>query len=47
MTRFVSLSLGFVAPTLAMLLVAGFSWHEGRRERRRADALRQWIRTQD
>jgi hypothetical protein len=46
MTRFVFLSLGFAAPTLAMILVAGFTWHEGRKARRRADALRQWLRAQ-
>ena len=42
--RLVFLLLGFVAPTLAMILVAGFSWHEGRKERRRAVALRHWLR---
>jgi hypothetical protein len=46
MTRFVFLSLGFVAPTLAMVLVAGFSWYEGRKERRRTVALRHWLRAQ-
>ena len=29
MTRFIFLSLGFAAPTLAMVLVAGFNWHQG------------------
>jgi hypothetical protein len=46
MTRFVFLSLGFAAPMLAMILVAGFTWLEGRKARRRADALRQWLRAQ-
>jgi hypothetical protein len=46
MTRFIFLSLGFAAPTLAMVLVAAFSWHEGRKERRRTVALRQWLRAQ-
>jgi hypothetical protein len=41
MMRFIFLSLGFAAPTLAMILVAGFNWHEGRKERRRTVALRQ------
>jgi hypothetical protein len=46
MTRFVFLSLGFAAPMLPMILVAGFTWHEGRKARRRADALRQWLPAQ-
>ena len=46
MTRFVYLYLGFAAPTLAMILVAAFTWYEGRTARRRADALRQSLRAQ-
>jgi len=47
MTRFIFLTLGFVAPTVAMILVAGFTWQEGRKERRRTVALRQWLRARD
>jgi len=39
--------LGFVAPALAMLVLVGLSWQEGRKERRRQVALRQWVRTQN
>jgi hypothetical protein len=46
MTRLLSVSFGFAAPTLAMLLVAGLSWNDGRKERRRTLALRQWLREQ-
>ena len=46
MTRFLSVSFGFAAPALAMLLVAGLSWNDGRKERRRTMALRQWLREQ-
>ena len=45
MIRFLS-ALGFSAPALAMLLVAGLTWHDGRKERRRTLALRQWLREQ-
>jgi|KBSMisStandDraft_5_1062788.scaffolds.fasta_scaffold500604_2 hypothetical protein len=38
--------LGFGAPALAMLLVVGLSWSDGRKERRRTLALRQWLREQ-
>ena len=31
MTRFLSVSLSFGAPALAMLLVAGLSWSDGRK----------------
>ena len=45
MSQFLSV-LGFGAPALAMLLVAGLSWKDGRKERRRTLALRQWLRAQ-
>lgn len=45
MSEFLSF-LGFCAPALAMLLVAGLSWSDGRKERRRTMALRQWLREQ-
>jgi hypothetical protein len=44
--RLVFLLLGFVAPALAMLVIAGLSWQESRKERRRHVALRQWLRAQ-
>jgi hypothetical protein len=46
MMRFLSVLLGFGAPAVAMLLVAGLSWNDGRKERRRTLALRQWLRGQ-
>jgi hypothetical protein len=46
MMRFIFLSLGFVAPALAMLLLVGLSLQEVRKERRRQVALRQWLRAQ-
>jgi hypothetical protein len=46
MIRFLSVSFGFAAPALAMLLVAGLGWNDGRKERRRTLALRQWLREQ-
>lgn len=46
MMRFLSASISYGAPALAMLLVAGFSWNDGRKERRRTLALRQWLRHQ-
>jgi hypothetical protein len=46
MIRFLSVSLGFAAPAVAMLLVACLSWNDGRKERRRTLALRQWLREQ-
>ena len=45
MIRFFSV-LSFSAPALAMLLVAGLTWNDGRKERRRTVALRQWLRDQ-
>jgi hypothetical protein len=45
--RLIFLLLGFVAPALAMLVLIGLSWQEGRKERRRQVALRQWVRTQN
>jgi hypothetical protein len=44
--RFIFLSLVFVAPALALLLLVGLSWQEVRKERRRRMALREWLRTQ-
>lgn len=46
MMRFFSVSLGFGAPALAVLLAAGLSWNDGRKERRRTLALLQWLRQQ-
>ena len=46
MMRFLFASLGFGAPVIAMLVVAGLSWNDGRKERRRPMALRQWLRGQ-
>ena len=46
MIQFLSVSLGFGDPTLAMLVVACLSWNDGRKERRRTLALRQWLRDQ-
>jgi len=46
MIRFLSVSLGFAAPAAAKLLVACLSWNDGRKERRRTLALRQWLREQ-
>jgi len=46
MTRLLFGSLILGAPALAMLLVAGLSWNDGRKERRRTLALRQWLREQ-
>jgi hypothetical protein len=40
------MSWGFGAPAFAMLLVVGISWNDGRKERRRTLALRQWLREQ-
>ena len=45
MIQFLSV-LGFCAPALAMLLVAALNWSDGRKERRRTLALRQWLREQ-
>jgi len=46
MMRFLSVSLGFGAPALVMLLMACLTWNDGRKERRRTVALRQWLRAQ-
>ena len=46
MMRWVFLFLGFGAPSLAMILIAGFSWFEAHKERRRTVALRHWLRAQ-
>jgi hypothetical protein len=46
MTKFFSVAFGFGAPAFVMLLMACLTWNEGRKERRRTLALRQWLRTQ-
>jgi hypothetical protein len=45
MMRFLE-SLGFGAPALATLVVAGINWNNGRKERRRTLALLRWLREQ-
>jgi hypothetical protein len=44
MTGFIFLSLGLVAPVLAIIVIAVLSWQDARKERRRTFALRQWLR---
>jgi len=44
MTGFIFLSVGLVAPVLAIIVIAGLSWQYARKERRRTFALRHWLR---